>query len=120
MNQGPTPYGMPSGPMGRIDLTTGFFPLAWVLYLVTPNVSINRQPAQRCPWGRRTFDLPPGTYELHVSFPYMFSDRCGPATILVPVYEAHATMVVYEAPFFMFSDGTMRVTGTAAMQPHMR
>jgi hypothetical protein len=94
-----------------------FFPLAWVLYLVTPNVSINRHPTRR-PWGRHMFDLAPGTYELHVSFPYMFSDRCGPATLNVPVYEGYATMVRYEAPFFMFSDGSMHVAGTVPMQAH--
>jgi hypothetical protein len=111
-------YGVTPGTFGRIELTTSFFPLAWILYLVTPNVVIDRQAPQRCPWGRCSFDLPPGSHELHVSFPYMFSDHCGPATIMVPVYEGHATAVRYEAPFFMFSEGSMQVVGTAPMQPH--
>lgn len=118
MNQSQPQSGYGVGqPMGRIELNLSFFPLAFILFLVTPIVAINRQPQPR-PWGRHAFDLPAGQYEVFAAFPYMFSDRCGPAQLIVPVYAGYVTVVTYEAPFFMFSNGTMRIVNTMPMQPH--
>ena len=96
--------------MGQLDITTSFFPLAWILHFITPRIEINGHPQNR-PWGRSVIPLQPGQYQVTVSFPYIFRDRCGPATAVVPIYAGHATVVTYEAPFFTFSNGTMRVTG---------
>jgi hypothetical protein len=48
---------------------------------------------------------------VHVTFTYLFFDAC-PARALVPVYPSHRTTVVYEAPFFRFMNGTMKVLRT--------
>ncbi len=101
--------------MGRLELTTGFFPLAFILYAVTPVLTLNGQ-AWRQAWGNSVYDLPPGEHHLHVCFPYLFQDQCGPASLMVPIYAGHVSRVKYDAPFFMFSNGTMQVLGTFPLQ----
>jgi len=106
----PQAQGAPGGAYGQLEITTSFFILAWILFLVTPTVEINRQPQKR-KWGTHLIDLPAGQYELMVSFPYLFKEKCGPAVVHVPIYPGQITMVKYDAPFFMFSDGTMVILG---------
>lgn len=116
--QGYAPQAAPGG--GQLEITTGFFFLAWILFLITPTIEINRQPQKRA-WGTHLIDLPPGQYELTVSFRYLFIERCGAATAHVPIYPGQATVVKYEAPWFMFSAGTMTIQGNRPMmgQPQL-
>ena len=104
-----TPY-----PPGRIEINMTHNPLAFMLMMVTPNVLINGHPYP-AKWGRNFYDLPPGHYDVAASFPYMGSSATGLARLQVPVHPQHATIVMYEAPFFMWSGGTMRVTQTIPM-----
>lgn len=101
--------------VGRLELTTGFFPLAFILHAVTPVLTLNGQ-AWRQAWGTSVYDLPVGEHHLQVHFPYLFQDQCGPASLMVPIYAGHLSRVKYEAPFFMFSNGTMQVLGTFPLQ----
>ena len=112
---GQNPGGGAPAAGGQLEVTTSFFPLAFILFLVTPTINIDGYPQKRA-WGRHVFDLAPGEHHLHVSFPYMFNDKTGPAQARVPIYAGHITTVTYDAPFFMFSDGTMRVVGNRPMQ----
>ncbi len=92
---------------GRLEVKTGFFFLAWMLHFVKPNVEINGQ-RHKPNWGRFTIDLYPGQYHLHVSFPWVFGDKTGPAQTPVNIYAGHVTFVSYEAPLFLLSPGTIR------------
>jgi hypothetical protein len=92
--------------------------MAFILDMVTPKVVINGYPYP-ARWGRNAYDLPPGPYDVTASFPYMFQSDAGLARLQVPVYAQHATIVLYEAPTFMWSPGTMRVTQTIPMQMHI-
>jgi hypothetical protein len=101
--------------MGRLEMKTSFFPLAFILLMCTPVITINGYPQAR-PWGTHYFDLAASQYQVNVHFPYMFMDRAGPAAMVIPIYAGHVTQVSYEAPFFMMSGGTMRVLATVPMQ----
>ena len=101
--------------VGRLEINTAFFPLAFILLAVTPVLTLNGHP-WRQKWGLSVYDLPPGEHHLQVHFPYLFQDRCGPAALTVPIYAGYLTRVSYDAPFFMFSNGTMRVLGTFPLQ----
>ena len=91
-------------------------PLAWLNAVCTPVVRINGYPHARR-WGVHLFELPGAEHDLAVSFPYMFYDAC-PARIMVPIYPSHHTVVSYEAPYFRFMSGTMRVLEVTARAPH--
>ena len=96
--------------MGRLEINTSFFPLAFILLAVTPVLTLNGQSWPQ-KWGGSFYDLPPGEHHLQCWFPYLFTDRCGPAQMMLPIYAGHVTRVSYEAPFFMFSNGTMQNLG---------
>ncbi len=124
--QGPGPHTQPYAPAGgasfqldpqthgAIDVQLGFTGLQWVLYLVTPKLAINGYPARK-PWGTHRVPMPAGQHHVAVSFPYMFSSDCGAAQLAVPVYAGHATRVIYQAPFMMWSAGSLRVLGYVPM-----
>lgn len=59
-----------------IEVTMGFFPLAFLLYLCAPVVEINNFP-RPFTWGTHFIDLPPGRYIVSIYFPYLLSPRCG-------------------------------------------
>ena len=93
--------------MATLHVQTSFFPLAFILFGVTPSVQINGVVHKR-PWGWSSFELPPGTYTLEVSFPYM-GPTTGKATTEVTVSSADEVLTyMYGAPMMMFSAGTIR------------
>ena len=108
-------YAQANQGVGHLELKTAFFPLAFILLAVTPVLTLNGH-AWPQKWGPSFWDLPPGEHHLQVHFPYIFMDRCGPASLVVPIHAGHVSRVTYDAPFFMFSNGTMRVLGTFPVQ----
>jgi len=104
-------------PYGRIEINAGFTWIAWILYFVNPVVWINGQRHQ-ARWGRSSFDLPPGQYDVRLCFPYIWTDAAGLAMLSVPVHPGYVTVLHYEAPLFLLSPGTMRVTGQLPTQTH--
>ncbi|NUP12737.1 MAG: hypothetical protein HOW73_42395 [Polyangiaceae bacterium] len=116
----PGGYGPPPGhgayaQNGYLEIEISFFFMQFLLLLVTPTVVIDGYPQKR-PWGRHFIELAPGTHQLHVSFPYLFSSQCGPALAMVPIYPGTVTRMKYSSPFFMFSNGTLAMLGHAPMQ----
>lgn len=111
-------------PQGRVKVTLGFIPLQWILYFVTPNIEINGA-VRPFKWGTHEFDMPAGQYQLMISFPYFLQSHCCAARGLLTVYPGCVTQVTYDAPFFMWSNGTMIVhppvnPGAIAMLPPPR
>lgn len=104
---------------GRIELNLGFNPMQLFLHGVTPRLTVNRHPVA-ARWGRMGFDMPPGAHHVSCAFPYLFSDNCGAAQMMVPVYPGHITVVAYDAPGLMFMSGTIRIVNTVPMMHYGR
>lgn len=93
------------GGLGRLEIHTSFFFLAWILFFVSTGIEINGQKHGR-PWGNSYFDLPAGTYHLKIYFNYLFGPA-GVSTRQVTIYEGHTTKLRYSAPWIVFLSGTV-------------
>lgn len=120
--QGQSPYGAPppaaAGGMGQMVLKVDYFFLQWILLIVTPKIKINGQ-LYRKPWGTHGFDLPAGTYDVMVSYPYLFFSDCCLARAQVQIYPGYRTFVNYSSALFVFMSGSIFVAGQQPMQPAM-
>lgn len=87
-------------------LTLKYHPLAFILGLLTPVVTVNGQqvPAR---WGRNELPMPAGNYLVHVHAPYLIPSRIGNADSVVPVSPGQIVDVEYRAPVWAFSPGTI-------------
>ena len=92
-----------------IEIKTGFFPLAWFLYFVTPTIEINGEKHKK-KWGESFFDLPAGNYRIKISFPYMGKSECGANEIQVTLSEGQKRKVTYNMPPWMFAKGSIKIT----------
>ena len=99
-----SPAAFATGP--GILLHSGFFPLAFLLYLTRPMVVANGTEF-RVSWGRQFLPLAPGRYDLYLHTPYI--GRAAEAQITVDVYEGHVTPVDYKVPFIVYMAGTVTV-----------
>lgn len=105
-------YGSPGGGAyggggDGIALTAKFFPLAFILLLFKPFVTINGQQYQ-VPWSQRQLiQLPPGQYNVHVHTPYLGIFDIGKADLAVNVGGGQPVELEYRAPLFMFSAGSL-------------
>lgn len=97
-------------PMGQLEVELGFFPLMWILFLITPSVSINGYAEQR-KWGRHLWNLPAGTYEVRAWYPYIFRRETSPGRLVVNVMPGHVTRLKYRPSWLTFLDGSMTFLG---------
>lgn len=120
MNQGYGQYGMQQAQApdpstyGELRVHTDFFFLMWVLFLVSTRIEINGQATNR-PWGWSSFPLVAGTYEIRISFNYIFGPQ-GTAVRNVNIYPGHVTTLRYSAPFIIFMSGDLSETPAQPMQ----
>ncbi|XOV68286.1 MAG: hypothetical protein ACFHU9_03730 [Fluviicola sp.] len=91
-----------------LHVKTGFFPLAWILYFVTPTIEINGEKHKK-KWGQDSFALDPGEHHVKISFPYMGRAECGANDVTVTLADGETKRIMYGAPFFMFSKGNISV-----------
>ena len=91
-----------------IEIVTGFFPLAWVLYFVTPIIEINGDKHKER-WGTKFYPLSPGEYIIKISFPYMGKSECGANEIKVSLTENQQRKIVYNMPPWMFAKGSLKI-----------
>ena len=107
--QPPAPMGpqMPPPPpgMGRIVVDSGFFVMAFILYLFKPGITINGQPGPVATWGKTVIDLPPGQYQIQVQTNYLW--QFGQAVAVVPVNAGQTVDVYYKAPALPFGEGAI-------------
>ena len=101
--QGPDP-----ATYGELRVHTDFLFLMWVLFFVSTRIEINGQAVNR-PWGRSSFPLVAGTYQVRIAFNYMFGPR-GTAVRNVNIYPGHVTQLRYSAPFIIFMSGDLSET----------
>jgi hypothetical protein len=81
--------------MGRLVVDSSYNPMAFLLGLTGPRVTINGQPAS-VKWGQAPFDLPAGNYHLRVSTRYL--GDYGPAELPVTVHPGQLVTVYYRPP----------------------
>ena len=92
-----------------INVKTGFFPMAWFLFFVTPTIEINGERHKK-KWGKTFFSLPPGEYLVKISFPYFGRPECGANEVKVSLSEGQERKVTYNMPPWMLAKGSIRVS----------
>ena len=99
---------MSATPNATIEVKTGFFPLAFLLFLCTPTIEIDGVPEKRA-WGRSRFEVAPGKHRVKIYFRYLFKPQCGANEIDVTVDEGQVASVKYWMPPWMFAPGSLKV-----------
>ena len=100
--------GARQGEIGEtLEVTTGFFPLAFLFFFCTPVVEIDGH-AQRVRWGTNRFTVAPGRHQVRCWVPYLFWPQCGANAIDVDVTGGRAAGVSWYMPPLVFLKGSMR------------
>jgi hypothetical protein len=84
-------------------------PLALFYEAFTPTVTINGQ-KDRKPWGTHVYGLPPGDYEVAVSYPWILSE-CGRNSVRFTLAAGEKKTVRYCARLIRFIPGSIKVAG---------
>ena len=90
-----------------IEVSTSFFPLAWILYLCTPRIEVDGEIFIK-PWGTHFISLDPGRYDVVVYFPYGFMSRCGENRIQIRLREGDVARIEYYMWPWMFMAGSIK------------
>lgn len=93
----------------RIDVTVTHSPLAFIYELFTPTIEINGRKEKR-PWGEHSFPLAPGSYEIAVSYPWLFFSECGKNSIRVSLAQGEVKKVRYCAGLIRYLPGKITVS----------
>lgn len=93
----------------QIEVKTGFFFMAWLLYFCTPVITINGEMHRR-KWGYSSFDLAPGIYNIKIYFPYIMKPECGANRVTIELKEGESKLIKYNMPPWMFSKGKITVS----------
>ena len=92
-----------------VEIHTGFFPLAFILFFCTPVIEINGHPDRKY-WGTKFYDLPPGQYHFTISFPYIFMPKCGRADVQLALRPGEVRRISYFMWPWMFAPGSISVS----------
>jgi hypothetical protein len=105
--QGGYQQGYPQqGGQAAIALTTKYFPLAFMLGLFKPKVSIDGYEFTGS-WGRSVIPVTPGQHNVQVHIPYFLPPRLGPADAPVMVHPGQTLELEYRAPLIAFISGSL-------------
>jgi hypothetical protein len=99
-------YGAPSE---GIAVTTQFFPLAWLFYLLKPKIFVDGIEMPPAPWGRTVVPARPGQHNVHVHTPYFLPPRLGPADTTAFVQPGQIAELEYKAPMWSYSAGSLGI-----------
>jgi hypothetical protein len=94
--------------MATLEIKTGFFPLAFLLFLCTPTIEIDGKPERRS-WGKSSFQVSPGSHRIRIFFAYLFKPECGANETDVTIVEGQTIRINYYMPPWMFSRGSIKV-----------
>ena len=98
----------PAGSTSCVEVTITHNPLAFFYEAFTPTVTINGTPERR-PWGTHLFKLPPGKYEVAVSYPWILRE-CGKNSVRFTLGATETKKVRYCARLIRFIPGAISVT----------
>jgi hypothetical protein len=87
-----------------IEVTVTHSPLAFIYRFFTPTIEINGSKERR-PWGVHVFTLPPGDYEVSVSYPWILSPECGENSVRVRLEAGEVRKVRYRAGLIRYLPG---------------
>jgi hypothetical protein len=93
-----------------IEVTVTHNVLAFFYKAFTPTVTINGK-KERKPWGTHSFALPPGDYEVAISYPWIIRE-CGKNSVRFSLAQGETKRVRYCARLIRFIPGTIRVTSS--------
>src|SRR5664279_1498167 len=93
--------------LSRVDVKVEHSPMAFFYGLFTPTITINDQSYRRA-WGMHSFELPPGEYEISVSYPWLFSSECGKNTVKFFLQTRETKRVFYCAGLIRYLPGKIR------------
>jgi len=93
----------------RLVVEVSHTPLGFIYDFFTPTVTINGH-ANKRPWGTSSFDLPPGHYEVSVSYPWLFAPECGKNTVRFTLQPGEAKRVSYRAGLIRYLPGKISVS----------
>ena len=91
-----------------VEVKTGFFPLAFLLFACTPRIEIDGQVHKKY-WGTHFFEVSPGQHIIKVYFRYLTMARCGENTIAVNVPAGAITRIRFNMPPWMGAKGSLAV-----------
>ncbi len=86
------------------------FPLAFLLLLFKPRLSIDGGPEVAITWSDNWVALPPGRHSLRVWLPYLFYRHMGDATVEVDVPAGGSLRAQWRSPWIVFIPGKWKVT----------
>lgn len=90
--------------MGRLVVESSHNPMAFLLALTGPKVTINGYPAN-VRWGQAPFDLPAGNYHVRVATRYL--GDFGPAEQPVAIYPGQQVVMYYRPPAIVGMKGSI-------------
>jgi len=96
--------------MAQVEVELSFFPLMWILYLISPWLSINGA-AQKQSWGKKQFTLPPGHYQFEAWYPYLFSSQTSKGSIGVHLVAGGSYKLRYRPAWMVLLPGSMKLIG---------
>ncbi|MEU6561829.1 hypothetical protein [Nocardia nova] len=101
---GPPQFQPQPGPQG-IVVDASYFPLAFMLALSGPKITVDGMPVPVARWGQTHIPVGAGQHHVRVSTKWLWD--MGPAQTAVPVAEGHTTHVFYKAPAIAFINGAI-------------
>lgn len=99
------PIAQPTG----VQLTLGFFPLAFLFFFCTP-VAVFNGVAYQLGWGTHYVDLPPGRYMVKIYIPYLAWPECGANAITLELRPGEVRNVRFYMWPWVFAPGSISVT----------
>jgi hypothetical protein len=98
----------------HVEVELSFFPLMWILYLVTPSIAINGA-EQRRPWGTHAFQLAPGRYRFEAWYPYLFTSKTSHAYLDLDLAPGGHYKLRYRPAWLVFLSGSLTLVHGGAL-----
>ncbi|WP_157441725.1 hypothetical protein [Actinoplanes awajinensis] len=101
------PPGYPATGATAIAITMRYAPIAFLLGLFTPVLTVNGQPVPVA-WKRpAVLPVGPGQYHVHAHVPYLIPTRIGKADLVVNIGPGQTADLEYRAPLIAFLRGAL-------------
>jgi hypothetical protein len=94
---------MPSS-QSCIEVAVTHSPVAFIYRFFTPTIEINGIKSRK-PWSVHVFTLPPGDYNVSVSYPWILSRECGKNSVRVRLEAGEVRKVTYCAGLIRYLPG---------------